>query len=511
MLNLLVSAALLSQTPQFTDSKITAVSMFKNGFAVVTRVATVPSSGEILWRNPPGGSLGTVWITANNGVKIAEVVYTRVMVPHSRPATSIEEVLATNKGKTLNFLVANLDGEKLSEIRAKLISSDGTIVIIETPSGTRVLQKSWVVSIANAEDKIIYDVKADAAHPALRIKATPGAKIYMLGLQRGMTWAPAYNFDISDPKKLVGTGKATIINDLEEFNNVEVRLITGFPNVPFINILDPLTSGATMNQVMDGMMATGGFGGGPGGAPITQNAMRRDGGRALSEGDVFAPFDPSQLAGFQAEDLFFYRQPAVSLKPGDRGYYVLFQMESEYEHIYTLDLPIGTSVSNISGSDEPLDVWHELKFKNKANLPLTTAPAITTQQGEILGQDTLKYLSPNAEGFLKITKALDVAADLDEEVTDRQRNSMSREGYNYDLLTIKGTIPIVNRKTSDIKVRINRMVSGEAMTASDGGVITKLTTVINSINNTSRVLYTIDLKPGERKVLSYTYKMYVRT
>ncbi len=510
MISYLLSTILVAPAaPTFTESQVTAASLFKNGYAVVTRMATVPASGEMLIKSPPGGSLGTFWISAPSGVKISEAVYTKVASESIRSATTLDEILLANKGATLTFTMASLKTE-LTEINARLISSEGSVVILERDGGMQVYPKNWVMAIRTTDKSLIYQIKGQDMIPTLRIKATPGGKVYMLALQRGMTWAPSYNVDITDPKKLILTGKAVILNDLEKINGIELRLITGFPNISYLGFADPMTSGQTVDQFVNGLMALGSGVAAPGGA-LTQNAMRREGGRGLADGDVFAPFDPSTLGGLQAEDLFFYRQPNVTLSPGDRGYYVLFQAESDYEHVYTLVLPDAAAIGrdpNLRGI--PLDVWHELKFKNEAKLPLTTAPAITTQNGEILGQDTLNYLSPGAEGFLKITKALEIAADLEEEETARQRNALEATGYRWDLVTVKGTVEVVNRKSTPVKMRITKVVNGEMLSASDDGKITKMAKTLVAVNMTSRVVYTPELRPGERRQLTYTYNTYVR-
>ena len=511
MISYLLSTALvLPSATTFTDTQVTAASLFKNGYAVVTRTATVPASGEMFIKSPPGGSLGTFWISAPGGVKISEAVYTRVSAPTTRTATSLDEVLLANKSSTLIFTMTGIKNNELTEITAKLISSEGSVVILEREGGIQVFPKGWVMAIRSADKSLIYTISGEAQTPALRIKATPGGKITMLALQRGMTWAPAYNLDISDPKELVLTGKATILNDLEKINNIELRLITGSPNINYLGFADPFTSGQSVDQFVNGLMAIG-TGGMPGGNPLTQNAMRREGGRGLADGDVFTPFDPSTLGGFQAEDLFFYRQPNVTLSPGDRGYYVLFQTKAPYEHIYTLELPDATAiVRDVNGRNQPLDVWHELKFKNTATLPLTTAPAVTTQNGEILGQDTLNYLSPGAEGFLKITKSLDIAADLEEEEVGRQRNALEHQNYRWDLVTVKGTVTIVNRKASPVTMRIIKIVPGEVSLASNEAERTLLAQALSNVNKYTRLVFKPTVKPGEKLLLTYTYSTYVR-
>lgn len=512
---LLAGLALGQPAPTITPTKIVATSLFKNGYAVVTRSAMVPASGDLVIGAPPGGSLGTVWITAKDDVKISQAVTTSILTTQTRPAANMAEVVAANKGKSVVLLVSGLAKDGVTELPGKLLEVAGDVVIVEVAGGRRAIPRAWIQSIYADNDQLIYSVSGEIRQPVVRITATPGKEIRIIALQRGLTWAPSYNIDISDPKKLRITGKAVILNDIEDMNNIEARLITGFPNISFLGLADPFTSGQTVDQFVNALMgigaasAPGGFGGGGGG--MAQNAMRRD--ARGSEGGVFEPFDPSQLEGFQAEDLFFYRQPGVQLKRGDRGYFILFQAESDYEHIYTLDVGAGEVVSRESipsGSPSPYDVWHELKFRNTAKLPLTTAPAITTQAGEILGQDQLNYTSPNQEAFVKITKALDIRADLDEEEIARERGAIKVDNYpRYDLVTVKGTIEIRNRKPQAVTMRIAKLIVGEVVSATNDGKITKTTKGLADVNVNSRVAWTPKVESGATLQMEYRYQVYV--
>src|SRR5438552_3948329 len=141
---------------------------------------------------------------------------------------------------------------------------------------------------------------------------------------------------------------------------------------------------------------------------------------AAPSGGFDAAFEPNPLPGFAAEDLFFYRQPNVKLKKGDRGYYVLFAAESEYQHIYEWEIPDRINqTAYVEQEDKPGDVWHSVKFKNTAKQPLTTATATIFKDAEIMGQDMMNYTSVGSDATVKMTKALDVRAEDAEEETTR--------------------------------------------------------------------------------------------
>ena len=76
-------------------------------------------------------------------------------------------------------------------------------------------------------------------------------------------------------------------------------------------------------------------------------------------------------------------QEGVSLKRGERGYYVLFQEEAEYEHVYTLDLPetgwwMNSNVNVPAPNAQKFDVWHTLEFENPTSFPSSPVISLTT-------------------------------------------------------------------------------------------------------------------------------------
>ena len=82
--------------------------------------------------------------------------------------------------------------------------------------------------------------KATNASRGLEFQTQGSGTIYMLSLERGMSWTPGYAVTLKEGKKLEVVGKATAVNDLEDLNGIETRFITGWPNVPFAGNLDPL-------------------------------------------------------------------------------------------------------------------------------------------------------------------------------------------------------------------------------------------------------------------------------
>jgi len=518
MLTAITATLLMAGLEVDAKPKVIAASLFKNGYAVIVR--EVPLTGaDTFVQLIPQGSLGTLWITGSKGVKFDEIVNTTVEQVVENEASSLDQMLVLNVGKTLTLGISSDDQVVGRKVTGKLVSATGQIVIIETEGKVQAFQKSWVTSVTSKDGDLKWGFKSSTTKRGLRIKSQgpSDGKAYIVALEKGATWAPAYALDITDDKKLKITAKATILNDISDFDDIEVKLVTGFPNIPFTGTIDPMSYQGQVDQFVGLMMQAGTpvnyKGGGPmGGAMLSQNSLRAD-----FRGSFDEAFAANPVPGDQLGDLFFYKQPGVKMKTGDRGYYVLFTNECDYDHLYTWDADMGAVPMDnniqVGQSETPGDVWHCLKFKNESKQPFTTAPATTFKNGEILGQDTMNYTSVGAETLVKITKALDIRADKKTEEVARERGVIKDSNNNpiWDLVTVKETFLISNRKSEKVKLRVNKMIRGDSVTADFEAKDQKTAQGLSDMNPMHRLEWNVEVEPGKTQTLTCTYKTYVFT
>lgn len=495
--------AALGQTA--ATPKIDSVALFKNGYAMVIRKFPVKDGGAVV-AEIPQAALGTFWITTSGDLKIEEVVTTQVDKTTTTKPGNIDEFMQLNVGKTVMLQTVNL-----GIIEGKLIQVAGDSVMVERGGVPTMFSRQEIRSITVKEGAVT-SRPSTRKERVMRFKTRGTGEIFLYGLERGMTWSPAYALDISDSKSLEMTAKATVLNDLGNLSGANLRLVTGFPNVPWSTVAEPLLSGQSVDQFTNflasvGMPAGGGFGGGGRRDAMTQNAApAADFGGAFSQG--FSSTD-------MAEDLFFYKRPGVTLKSGDRAFYVLFEAKSEYSHLYTVDFPdtVANNVDYRGMPEGPSDVWHSLNFKNTSGQPLTTAPVSVYKDGQLMGQDTLMYTPAGADLLVKMSKALDIRAEATEEELSRERGALRipNTGFVYDLVTLKGTISLRNFKNQEVRMMMNKLVTGEIVEADKTPAITKSAKGLREINPASKLIWKLDLKPGQQLEVKYTYKLYLRS
>jgi hypothetical protein len=434
--------------------------------------------------------------------------------------SGLDALLAANIGNILRVGIRH--GDKVTgEIQEGVLTSySADYVVLKTDQGSMLIPRLSITSEYWPKGFIDH-AETQSNRRVLRIKTSGrAAKVSMVSLERGLTWSPSYAIDITNSDKLTIVAKATLIDDLDDLNHIDARFVTGFPNVPYATMLEPLVSGGTADEFDNMTSAVGalyqrgtvqagaGFGGqGGAGGQMARNA-------APAVAADFADAMNSSQMGSQQEDLFFYKQPDVSVKKGDRLYQILFKAEAPFKELYTWDIA-DSAENNVDyrGVIETQDVWHVLQFKNTSGQPFTTAIATTFKNGEILGQDLMPYVSAGGPAEVKITKAMDVHAEADEAEVSRERGAIKAQNGTplFDLVTLKGTLRVTSNKPKPIKMRIKKDLTGEVIDTTGSPKVSKTAKGLRAVNPGGKIQWDVDVDAGKSTTLTYNYKLYVRS
>ncbi len=495
--------AALALAPAPAEAKVIGASLFKNGYAVLTRQATVAAGGqEIVFNEIPNATLGSFWLASEGGLIIQSAVTGQVVETVKEPLGSLNEIIAANVGKQVMVNLADPRPGETQTLEGKLISAAGDIIVVQAAGMDAVINKSRVARLSVLGGGGVYEREAKRNRRVMRLQTNGKAgKVYLMSLERGLSWSPAYALDLIAEDKLVLRARGTIINDLAPLENIELKLITGFPNIRYLSAFDPFTTTGPTAALKDMSFAP---------APAMSNALQTQrAGLAPGGGGGFTS-DLAQTGGgegFAAEDLFFYRQPGVTLNPGDRGYYELFQSELEHRHVYTADLS-GWSREQL---DRP-DVWHTIRMKNNTSRPFTTGPAMVVKGGEVLAQDELAYVPVGAEGSLRLTKSLSMILDQEDIEVSRERGAITdREGRPiFDLVTYRTKMSAQNLKDREAQFEISRSMDGApGGSASAGVALVQMPVRGSSVNAPLRMTWSPKVAPGAKAEADYTWTIYV--
>ncbi len=519
------------------DSKAVQVSMFKNGIGLVRAQVQLPKDSGILHIRPlPNAQLGSVWFQWPKNVGLTDIKATQAQTKKIVAAQNIAEVLEANiKRGVLDLKIREqwqraeiIDIPKRHDspiipMQPKNIipppkpPERGELLILKNNMGTQAIPISWVQEIRFPDDDPFYTIVRHTQENQIECHYTASNQdrssdsnpiLIISYLAKGIAWSPSYTIDITKDKKALLFAKAVIVNDLVALENSHTELIAGFPHIEHENIPSAFSL-TNLQQLLD--------------------QIRGQRGRERPERDMLSQrmmlsntamaYEPSMpdipVSGESTEDLYFYQLPNVTLKKGERGYYPLFSSEIPYEHLYTWDIPDTVDAGSRYRQErleEQQVVWHSLKLTNTTEYPWTTAPAMTTKDNRILGQDTIQYTPPQASSELKITQALSIKAEQKENEIERRRNAATFYHDSFDLVKVQGELALSNFKKEPVTVKITKTVSGEVLETDSDPNINKLATGLRLVNPRSELTWNIQVKPGKDNAvkLTYIYEVYVR-
>ncbi|UCD52352.1 MAG: hypothetical protein JSW27_06885 [Phycisphaerales bacterium] len=518
------------------------VALFKNGLGFFVAETMCPADrADFHVILPAVPAHGTFWISYPSDVDLVNAVARETEWGRSVEAMTIPELLAANVGR--DVLLAIGDKEFTGTITHCAVSGAtptprsyypsampspsgrprppiGT-VMIQTEIGLVCANPNTVTSVVFVGDNVQrqFTEQTKKAEIQMHLRAAaPGRKVAVTFLAAGVTWAPSYMVDISDEKKARISAKAVIVNEACELGNVDVQLVTGFPHLQFSGIVSPMAMKQNLAQFLEALSRGQSGRGGPG---IMDNVMTQRvtyGGMGGGMADAVMPAYGAAEAGTVAEDLFLYPAGNISLDRNEVAYVPLFTDSVPYEHVYQWDIPDYVTEQDrydygrvqSEGDDIEQEIWHSLRLTNTMSVPWTTAPGETVSGGNILGQDTLKYTPPGAETTLRITRAIGIKGDQAELETNRQRNAMVWRNQQYDRVTIKGELSLLNSLAKPVILEITKTLSGETKSVEPDAMEEKLAKGLRRINPTTKLTWTVDLAPGAEQKLSYTYEVYVR-
>ncbi|MGV3617717.1 MAG: hypothetical protein ACO1SV_20520 [Fimbriimonas sp.] len=507
-----VSQAPTTNAPA-VEARITGVSMFKNGYAMVVREMRIPAAGEHVWEQIPQASLGTLWIAADEASALETVGTVRVLRDTTRPLASLHELLVANVGKQVQLGIANDDPVTTRIVTGKLVSA-GAIVVIENAKGSLAFPSGVVTSVGTNDGPMVTTGKSQTEREGLRVRTRGAGRVSIFTLEKGFSWAPNYSLELGEGGRLTLSGKATMFNEVQDLTGSDVRFVTGFPNVPYAFVPDPLTGASNLEDFLalirgvapaSAMQAgfDGGHGGG-GGRAGEIRAVRPSGTLAIPEFD-----------GKESDDLFFYPLANVSVRRGERSYHSLFRSKDvPYQDVYTWNV---ANVRGDQGAPDGVvrgdDVWHTLRFKNEGKdaQPLSTGAVTMFRNGQLLGQDLFTYTPVGGEIVLRLNKALDVIASAEEvEIGREKAPSEPRDQPRFDRTLVRGRLDIVNQRAHPVTMRITRTVQGDVVKTEERPQLTKLPAHPSAINVPNTLEWTLTVPAKQRKQVVYEYKVLSR-
>lgn len=548
---LIVSGLMLPSFAAAGDVEMTPskVALFKNGYGYLTLEGMTGADASMNLVNLPVPSFGTFWLDVEAPAQLKRLVSRKATRKVPIEQYTMEELVRANTGAAVQVVrslevvegVIVASAPKQGKENPRLIgkvndapvpgmmnegmlvyppgrpgSSASNVILLKTQDGRTVsvpLEKVQQIEFLSpptlpTRDEDVPTVSLELAAPQ------SGRTIRANCIAGGVSWVPEYRVDLGDAGKAVLTARATVMNELMDFNGVDLDLITGFPNLKYAGVPSPIAMRQNLNAFFQSLynvehgymgdrvpMAAMQLGNGlmTGGLRSGTGAMSSD-----SIDRLLASGTPASVT--QAEDLFFYPVKNFTCKYNETVTTTLFSGEVSYSHVYTWDIPDQNVTRSYnrsnSGDGGEQDVWHCIRLKNGFKLPLTTGIVEFTSNGYISGQGMIQFTAPGQDATVKINKSLEMLVKQSENVLETTPLPKS----NDKKLLVEGSLQMKNLSDKPMEMEITKQIIGEPKEASDGGEFRQRPDrFLGGQNTAGTFVWKIQVPPGETKSVTYRY------
>ena len=528
-----LSSAVEAPAEKDVKSKVVSVALFKNGLAVVKRQVAYDGAGVYRLSDVPEPVHGTFWVESKDPLDVRVESRDTPAEPSQGFGFNLQEEFANVKvtvhgRNNKNPITGIVLAIPKKDDEADAVGSDNE-GYRQPPQGSRflILKNGKRTSYIDFND--IAAIEAEGQPKARTVKKpflllTAGAdakagSAQISYLAHGLSWAPSYKVDLTDPKKLSIEQHADIRNELADLRDTEVSLISGYPSVQFGQVTSLLSArqswanffnqlnGSTRGNTFDNSMVTQQM-------AYTSN-VRAPGASA----PALAPNTGDTI------DLNYFSIGKRNLKKGSAITLATGKADAEYERIVDWTIPDnrdewgnpthnGRRVDPSSGEALQDDIWDALKFKNPLPFPMTSAPATVVTAGNFSGQRSVLWTNKGEEATLRVNKALSIRAKHVEYENQTAAGVAERDviyigGRRFRKVTVNGELRLCNHRQVDAKLIIKRDFSGDLVKSDAEPKIDLREEGVWTVNKRNELTWTIKLKPAEEQTIKYQYTVLI--
>ena len=521
---------------------VTGVMIFKNGVSAVRRTAETSKETEFQLACDLVPLQGSLWFAG----PVVSVVRKNVkkLVPGKYP---LENITKTFAGKQVTLILSNNNGpvqeisgvvwdpdpkpEKLQP--GQPLPMNEPVVWIKRNDGGSIemVQRFRIVGVRAAEmPKAAALPEKFDLRPAWQFTLSKPARqpVVIDYLSQGLSWQSAYRIELKNADSMMIFQDAEIVNNLDDLNNVQLFLASGYAN--FINrgrnspmaMVQPTTVPQVRYEFSNQFANQ---------APAVRYKYEKNLRNYAYAADSVAP----EAASFGAsgsdetEDISLLPIKDFTLKKGEVCHRVLSSAETSYERLvhWTIGAKRHPDNGHPYGGGEPVPM-DALRFENPFDVPITTSPLEIQDGGIVLAQVKIPWVNPKQTATVDITKALSVTGKVIEyevpaqslERAEQFFSSLERNragkvmggwiaGFRYRVTDVQGEIRLKNYRKQPARMLIELDYSGALVSAEDAPKETMLDRT-GSVNPRARLTWDIRLKAGEEKIIKYRYNIFVQ-
>lgn len=517
---------------------IVSLSVLRQGVALVVREGRVePGSHQYKLDFLPDALNGSFWYGSPEGVQVGDVKTKLRFVNDNREVASLEDVLANNVGREVDFFAYTYlpSGTVQNEYKGKLtdynasrntcsfLLSDGFLFQLGVNQISRIDTKGLILSSKTKRpvQEIDFDSTSDKA----------GA-VDFATLEPQATWTGSYLVDLNDPYVASIVSKAQLAVAGLTLDDADVQVVSGNPVLREIGKYDLASGIGGLAAFMNGDQSSFfqyrlsnrdpydflGMPQNPSGVALDSELganlnIRRDyngfgrgggGGGGAYEAQSFNSA-PAQTTGTEkVEDLYGFPLGKVAMQPGDRLSRVMFRVQSPYQRLYKWTVGRANPYGQANGVPDQSDVVEKIiKIKNDSKMPWPTGSAMLVEKHVPLGQVDMDFVPIGKFAELRLGEVSDIPTRS--KVNELSRASVVVRGANMTLVSSQTTLSVENTRSEPIEMEIVYELTG-TIDDPGGAQVESISARGNAYNPENLLTWTFTLKPGESKQFVVKFK-----
>jgi hypothetical protein len=479
--------------------------LFKNGIAVIRKSLKIPKAGEYFITEPPSCIHGTFWLERND---IIEVRLTQIEKQSYENLKDIQ-IKSIKDLQEKNIQIQYKLGDEVEEIEGILLKDNTSNYLAVKSNQNEIVEIVYV----NTKDIIKITVEKNNTFEqqqehvlVFSYKNSEPIEVDFLYLTQGLSWAPAYLVDISKKDKLILTQQATIKNELEDFERINLKLISGYPNIQFEYAKSLLSPDVSLSEFIRSINIT----------PSSRSRRSVLGNQIALNNASFDrdEYEFNSESLYPSDDIYVSEIGEKDLSFEDTILLELAKEKTSFKKVVEWVIPDyrnsdGQIKRDYIDSREQV-AWDSLLFANPFNYPLTTGPAEIVENGLFRGQSTIYWSNPGDEVLLRITKALSFKIRAFEKEEKDSREIINWGGNEYQKTNVIGELYFINRRKESIEAIIKKDFTGNIISTDEKPNLTLKEDGVITANPCNELRWKISLQSNEEKTLKYKYSVLVR-
>jgi hypothetical protein len=532
----LVLATVLNADETVT-APVKSVAIFKNGLAAVVREVKPPAEQPFFLNEKIEALHGTLWFSADAGDALTvrltpRMIDTPVADPFSdmtRAYLGRRVVLRVAPGAAAAASVemagtvvepSALKGRKdwsreYGQPRYGYYSSyygpresgqpaRSEFLVLRTKDGNLNAIRTSLIQSITAES-IAENAPAEVEQWRFEGAQKPFEVMY---LTKGMGWAPSYRAELLSDKRLRLSMSACVRNEMGDFADAEVYLVSGFPNIALANQNGLMTAGVTLANFFRGLASD------ERDEPVMMSQMAMNYARRNEDADGYSV----KAAEGDSQDIHYQSVGKRSIREGESVYLPLQNGEADYERIVEWELEDRRNVwagelrreNRGALPKEGETLWDAIRFKNPFTAPLTTAPVEITSAGQVLGQTSTAWVNPGQEATFRVTKALSVSGAFESTEQDAGRPRVTINGTSYRQPDIQSVLTVRNYRAKEAPVKVTfRFLGRLASSTLEPASKRMLRSIPGEVNELNEAEWAFTVKPGAEQKITLKYAVLV--